>query len=66
MNKGLEKIRLGLSITSLLAAIILFLSILGWNNEYLGHQIGGQIGDIITNLGHSRHGSSGIVRENVY
>ncbi len=50
MNKLLNNIKTIPSPLFFVAGIILFLYALGWNNEYVGHQIGGNMGDIIANL----------------
>ena len=55
MNKTLENIKLIFSTIFFLAGIIVFLSALGWNDQHIGHQIGGNMGNTIANLGNSRH-----------
>lgn len=53
INSIFEKIMLSLSLAALVAAVIIFLMALGWNDEYLGEQVGGVTGNIIASLGNS-------------
>ena len=62
MNKTLENIKLIFSTIFFLAGIIVFLSALGWNDQHIGHQIGGNMGNTIANLGNSRHWGQIILR----
>ena len=55
MKKFLNSITIIISTISFIAGVVIFLYALGWNNEYVGHQIGGNMGNIIADLGNSRH-----------